>query len=53
MMGSAANVRSFLAKLEEASREGASASTRMVWSLRAERQPELEGDECTAAGVLV
>ncbi|HEY9125873.1 MAG TPA: M3 family metallopeptidase [Acidobacteriaceae bacterium] len=48
MMGSAANVRKFIGKLEEASREGAQREFRMVFDFAKERQPELK--EMNAAG---
>ena len=48
MMGSAANVRKFIGKLEEASREGAEREFGMVFDFARERQPGLT--EMNAAG---
>ena len=43
MMGSAANVRTFLAKLDEASREGAVREHELVLDFARRRQPGIEG----------
>jgi thimet oligopeptidase len=43
MMGSAANVRSFIARLEEASRGGAEREFEMVLKFAQQEQPELKG----------
>jgi thimet oligopeptidase len=50
MMGSAANVRSFLAKLNEASREGAVREHEMVLEFAHQRQPELTAIDITSRG---
>ena len=44
MMGSAANVRTFLAKLNEASREGARREHELVLAFTRKHEPNLEGD---------
>ena len=50
MMGSAANVRAFLAKLDEASREGAAREHAMILEFARERQPGLEEIDITSRG---
>ena len=50
MMGSAANVRAFLAKLDEASREGAKHEHGLVLEFARERQPELNEIDITSRG---
>jgi thimet oligopeptidase len=50
MMGSAANVRTFLAKLDEASREGAAREYEMVLAFAHEREPELAPIDITSRG---
>ncbi|MGB8259967.1 MAG: M3 family metallopeptidase [Terracidiphilus sp.] len=50
MMGSAANVRAFLSKLEEASREGALREFELVLGFARERQPGLESIDITSRG---
>jgi thimet oligopeptidase len=48
IMGSAANVRTFLAKLNEASREGARREHELILSFAAKRQPGLAGIDITS-----
>ncbi len=48
MMGSAANVRTFLAKLDEASREGARREHELVLSFARNRQPEVTAIDITS-----
>lgn len=50
MMGSAANVRTFVAKLDEASRAGAAQEHAMVLKFARERQPGLEEIDITSRG---
>jgi thimet oligopeptidase len=50
MMGSAANVRKFLARLEEASREGAVREHELVLEFVRTRQPELNAIDITSRG---
>jgi thimet oligopeptidase len=50
MMESAANVRKFLAKLDEASREGAVGEHAQVLAFARKRQPELEAIDITSRG---
>jgi thimet oligopeptidase len=50
MMGSAANVRTFLAQLDEASREGAAREHAMVLAFARQREPELEAIDITSRG---
>ena len=50
MMGSAANVRTFLAKLEEASREGAVREHELVLEFARGRQPGLKAIDITSRG---
>jgi thimet oligopeptidase len=50
MMGSAANVRTFLAKLDEASREGASHEYDLIMNFARERQPGLKAIDITSRG---
>jgi thimet oligopeptidase len=50
MMGSAANVRTFLAKLNEASRAGAVREYEMVMAYARQRQPELTAIDITSRG---
>ena len=50
MMGSAANVRTFLAKLEEASREGAVREHELVLEFARSRQPGLKAIDITSRG---
>jgi thimet oligopeptidase len=50
MMGSAANVRTFVAKLDEASRAGAAQEHAMVLAFARERQPGLEAIDITSRG---
>jgi thimet oligopeptidase len=50
MMGSAANVRSFLAKLDEASREGARREYELIMNFARERQPGLKAIDITSRG---
>jgi thimet oligopeptidase len=50
MMGSAANVRAFLGKLNEASREGARQEHQMVLGFARMRQPGLEAIDITGRG---
>jgi thimet oligopeptidase len=48
MMGSAANVRTFLAKLDEASREGARREHELILNFARERQPDLKAIDITS-----
>jgi thimet oligopeptidase len=48
MMGSAANVRTFLAKLDEASREGARREYEQVFGFASRRQPDLAAIDITS-----
>ncbi|HEY1161246.1 MAG TPA: M3 family metallopeptidase, partial [Terracidiphilus sp.] len=48
MMGSAANVRTFLAKLDEASREGARREHELIVEFTRQRQPGLESIDITS-----
>jgi thimet oligopeptidase len=48
MMGSAANVRTFLAKLDEASREGASREHELILEFARQRQPDLTAIDITS-----
>ena len=48
MMGSAANVRTFLAKLDEASRDGASREHELIMEFVRKQQPGLEAIEVTS-----
>ena len=48
MMGSAANVRTFLAKLDEASREGARREHELIVDFTRQRQPGLESIDITS-----
>jgi thimet oligopeptidase len=50
MMGSAANVRKFLAKLEEASREGAVKEQELVLEFVRSRQPGIKAIDITSRG---
>jgi thimet oligopeptidase len=50
MMGSAANVRTFLAKLEEASREGAVREHEQVMEFVRSREPKLKAIDITSRG---
>ncbi|MGA9586528.1 MAG: M3 family metallopeptidase [Terracidiphilus sp.] len=50
MMGSAANVRTFLARLEEASREGAVREHEQVMEFVRSRQPDLKAIDITSRG---
>ena len=50
MMGSAANVRAFLARLDEASREGAKHEHALVLEFARERQPELKEIDIVSRG---
>ncbi len=50
MMGSAANVRTFLAKLNDASRDGAQHEHKLVVGFARERQPGLEAIDITSRG---
>ncbi len=50
MMGSAANVRTFLARLDEASREGASREHTLILDYARKQQPGLEGIDITSRG---
>ena len=50
MMGSAANVRKFLARLEEASRDGAVREHELVLEFARTRQPGLKGIDITSRG---
>jgi thimet oligopeptidase len=50
MMGSAANVRTFLAKLDEASRDGAAREVELVLDFARGRQPGLESIDITSRG---
>ncbi|MDR3741726.1 MAG: Zn-dependent oligopeptidase [Terracidiphilus sp.] len=50
MMGSAANVRTFLAKLNEASRSGAAREHELVLNFARERQPSLAAIDITSRG---
>ncbi|HVU46267.1 MAG TPA: M3 family metallopeptidase [Terracidiphilus sp.] len=50
MMGSAANVRTFLAKLNDASRDGAQHEHKQVVDFARERQPGLETIDITSRG---
>ncbi len=50
MMGSAANVRTFLAKLNEASREGALREHELILEFARSRQPELAEIDTTSRG---
>jgi thimet oligopeptidase len=50
MMGSAANVRTFLAKLDEASREGALREHELILNFSREKQPGLEAIDITSRG---
>jgi thimet oligopeptidase len=50
MMESAANVRKFLAKLDEASRDGARLEHEQVLAFARKRQPELEAIDITSRG---
>ncbi len=50
MMGSAANVRKFLEKLDEASREGAKREHEMILEFARVRQPELDEIDITSRG---
>ena len=50
MMGSAANVRTFLAKLSNASRDGALREHRLVVEFACEREPGLEAIDITSRG---
>jgi thimet oligopeptidase len=48
MMGSAANVRTFLAKLDEASRDGARREYELVMDFARQRQPDLHAIDITS-----
>jgi thimet oligopeptidase len=48
MMGSAAHVRAFLAKLEEASREGAGREHELILEFARQRQPDLKAIDITS-----
>jgi thimet oligopeptidase len=50
MMGSAANARKFLAKLDEASRDGARHEHKLVLDFAREREPGLEAIDITSRG---
>jgi thimet oligopeptidase len=50
MMGSAANVRTFLAKLDEASREGAKREHASIVAFARDRQPDLQAIDITSRG---
>ena len=50
MMGSAANVRTFLAKLDEASRDGAKREHASIIEFARERQPDLTAIDITSRG---
>ncbi|MGA9670194.1 MAG: M3 family metallopeptidase, partial [Terracidiphilus sp.] len=50
MMGSAANVRTFLAKLDEASREGARREFELIMNFARERQSGLKAIDITSRG---
>ena len=50
MMGSAANVRTFLAKLDEASRDGAAREHRLILDFARRHQPELKAIDITSRG---
>ena len=50
MMGSAANVRTFLAKLNEASRDGARREHELILDFARKRQPGLEAIDITSRG---
>ena len=50
MMGSAANVRTFLAKLNEASREGAVREHELILDFARRRQPGLKAIDITSRG---
>jgi len=50
MMGSAANVRTFLSKLDEASREGALREHELILNFSREKQPGLEAIDITSRG---
>ncbi|HTJ28965.1 MAG TPA: M3 family metallopeptidase, partial [Acidobacteriaceae bacterium] len=50
MMGSAANVRAFIGKLEKASREGAEREFKMVFDFAKERQPGLKEMNAASRG---
>ncbi len=50
MMGSAANVRTFLAKLDEASRDGAAREVELMLDFARGRQPGLEAIDITSRG---
>jgi thimet oligopeptidase len=50
MMGSAANVRAFLAKLDEASREGAAREVELVLDFARSQRPGLESIDITGRG---
>jgi len=50
MMGSAANVREFLRKLDEASREGAKREHEMVLEFARKQQPEIDEIDMTSRG---
>ena len=50
MMGSAANVRTFLAKLDEASREGARREHELILDFAREREPGLTAIDITSRG---
>lgn len=48
MMGSAANVRTFLAKLDEASRDGAQREHELILNFARKRQPDLKAIDITS-----
>ncbi|HUX28547.1 MAG TPA: M3 family metallopeptidase [Terracidiphilus sp.] len=50
MMGSAANVRTFLAKLNEASREGAQREHELILEFARKQQPDLKAIDITSRG---
>jgi thimet oligopeptidase len=50
MMGSAANVRTFLARLNEASRDGAQQEHKLVLDFARKRQPQLEAIDIVSRG---
>jgi thimet oligopeptidase len=50
MMGSAANVRSFLARLDEASRDGAKREHQLILDFAQQREPGLAAIDATARG---
>jgi thimet oligopeptidase len=50
MMGSAANVRAFLAKLDEASLDGARRELKLILDFTRQRQPGLEAIDITSRG---